>query len=154
MLSVHVTYDILEGATGDASFARGGRVGPGEVGAWVEFRGIVRRIGEGAGVVAMTYDGHVRLIRKAVGRMADAVARAASAPWDGRIVLRLGRVDVGDVGVVIATTSAHRAAAYEANLALLEGLKRQVPIWKCEHYDDGTSVWLDGRSLRAELDEW
>lgn len=124
-----------------------------DIGAWVEFRGTVRRGGKGRIVEAMTYDGHPALVARAMEAVATEVSRTVAQPWSACVLLRLGRVEAGEASVLIATVSAHRAAAYDANRAVLEGLKRSAPIWKCEHFSDGTKAWLDGRSLRESHED-
>jgi molybdopterin synthase catalytic subunit len=52
--------------------------------------------------------------------------------------------------VAIASASAHRAAAIEANRYVIEELKRRVPIWKRERYLDGTLEWVDPTRTRSE----
>ena len=59
------------------------------------------------------------------------------------IVHRLGRLQVGETSVLIVVASAHRAQAYEASRWLIDTLKKTVPIWKKETFDDG-AVWADG----------
>ena len=65
------------------------------------------------------------------------------------IVHRLGDVPVGEPSVAIAVASAHRQAAYEASRTALERLKREVPIWKREHYADGRVAWREEEPLVA-----
>jgi hypothetical protein len=56
---------------------------------------------------------------------------------------RLGEVPAGEPSVVIAVASAHREAAYEASRQALERLKKEAPIWKLEHFADGTADWRE-----------
>ncbi len=60
-----------------------------------------------------------------------------------RIVMvhRLGKVPVGEASVAVAVSSAHRTEAFEACRFLIDTLKREVPIWKREHFTDGTAEW-------------
>ena len=64
---------------------------------------------------------------------------------------RTGTLRVGDVSVAIACAHAHRAPALDANRYVIEQLKRRVPIWKREHYLDGTSEWVDPSGRPAEV---
>jgi len=57
------------------------------------------------------------------------------------IVHRLGKVPVGEASVVIAVSSAHRNEAFEVCRFLIDSLKKEVPIWKREHFTDGTVEW-------------
>jgi molybdopterin synthase catalytic subunit len=52
--------------------------------------------------------------------------------------------------VLIAVVSAHRAAAFDACRWLIDTLKRSVPIWKKEHFEDG-AVWADGEPFPVEI---
>jgi molybdopterin synthase catalytic subunit len=59
------------------------------------------------------------------------------------IVHRLGRLEIGDTSVFIAVSAAHRAAAFDACRFAIDTLKRTVPIWKKEYFEDG-AAWADG----------
>src|SRR6184192_3453735 len=69
---------------------------------------------------------------------------------DVAIVHRLGHLEIGETSVLIVVASAHRAAAFEACRWLIDTLKRTVPIWKKEHFDDG-AVWSDGEPFPQQL---
>ena len=62
------------------------------------------------------------------------------------IVHRLGRLEIGETSVLIAVSSAHRAAAFDACRYAIDTLKRTVPIWKKEFFVGG-AVWAEGESL-------
>jgi len=68
------------------------------------------------------------------------------------MVHRLGRLEVGETSVLVAVASAHRAQAFEACRWLIDTLKKTVPIWKKEHFEDG-AVWADGEPFPADLVE-
>jgi molybdopterin synthase catalytic subunit len=59
------------------------------------------------------------------------------------IVHRLGRLEIGETSILIAVSATHRPAAFEACRYAIDTLKRTVPIWKKEYFEDG-SVWADG----------
>jgi molybdopterin synthase catalytic subunit len=63
------------------------------------------------------------------------------------IVHRLGEVPAGETSVVIAVASPHRDAAYNASREALERLKKEVPIWKREHFADGAAQWREVEPL-------
>jgi molybdopterin synthase catalytic subunit len=67
-----------------------------------------------------------------------------------RIIHRLGRMEIGETSVWIAVSSPHRAAAYEASKFLIDTLKKTVPIWKKEYFEDG-AVWADGEPFPEDL---
>ena len=55
---------------------------------------------------------------------------------------RLGALAIGDIAVIVATTSAHRGTAFEATRTLIDTLKSEVPIWKHQQFADGTEEWV------------
>src|SRR5664280_250822 len=79
-------------------------------------------------------------------RQMEELAKQALANYairDVRIVHRLGRLQIGETSVYIVAASAHRAAAFDACRWLIDTLKKTVPIWKREFFEDG-AVWADG----------
>ncbi|MDQ6871233.1 MAG: molybdenum cofactor biosynthesis protein MoaE, partial [Gemmatimonadota bacterium] len=56
---------------------------------------------------------------------------------------RIGLLAVGDVSVAIAAAHPHRASVLDCTRYVIEEIKKRVPIWKKEHYADGTREWLD-----------
>jgi molybdopterin synthase catalytic subunit len=69
---------------------------------------------------------------------------------DVALVHRLGRLEIGETSVLIAVASAHRGAAFEACRWLIDTLKRTVPIWKKEYFEDD-AVWADGEPFPADV---
>ena len=59
-----------------------------------------------------------------------------------RILHRIGTLEVGEAAVAITVSSAHRAEAFEACRFVIEEIKKRVPIWKKEIFEDGTSEWV------------
>ena len=120
-------------------------------GALVSFAGIVRpdRRPDGRGVAALFYDAYVEMAEAQVENLA-AQAKAQWAVDAVQVRHRLGWVYVGQTGVLILVAGRHRDEAYAASRFLIERIKHDVPIWKREHYDDGTSQWVAcARSLHA-----
>jgi molybdopterin synthase catalytic subunit len=66
------------------------------------------------------------------------------------LVHRLGRLEIGETSVLIVVASAHRPAAFDACRWLIDTLKKTVPIWKKEYFEDG-AVWADGEPFPAEV---
>ena len=58
-------------------------------------------------------------------------------------VHRTGRLEIGDIAVVVAVSAGHRAAAYDASRELIDRLKSEVPIWKHQVFADGSEEWVD-----------
>lgn len=117
-----------------------------ENGAVVLFVGTVRNHFDGRAVQGITYDVHAEMAAREITRLV-AEEEAAHDGLRAALVHRFGPVAVGEASVVIAVSSPHRDLAYESNRRLLERLKREVPIWKHEHYDDGTSTWREVEPL-------
>ena len=103
------------------------------------------------GQVRDHHDGRsvVRLDYSAYGPMAEAecarIVAEAEQRWDVAVVLRhrVGSLAVGDMAVAVVVASPHRADAFAACRHVIEEVKRRVPIWKREHYADGTVTWVD-----------
>jgi molybdopterin synthase catalytic subunit len=66
------------------------------------------------------------------------------------IIHRLGRLEIGETSVLIVVSAAHRGAAFEACRWIIDTLKKTVPIWKKEHFEDG-AVWADGEPFPQEI---
>ncbi len=76
----------------------------------------------------------------------NAIVAEAEARFPGARVVcehRTGTLGLGEASVVIAAAHPHRAPAFESCRFVIEELKRRVPIWKREHYVDGTRAWID-----------
>ena len=111
-------------------------------GATVLFVGTVRDVNDGRAVDGMEYSAY----RGMAERELDAIAREAMERFETSDIVvehRLGALALGDASVVVAVAHPHRGAAYDASRYMIEQLKRRVPIWKLEHYSDGTREWVD-----------
>jgi molybdopterin synthase catalytic subunit len=104
------------------------------------FVGRVRDHDHGKGVVGLDYSAHPTALDK-LREVCDRIA----AEYDVHglaAVHRVGSLDIGDIAVVVATTSAHRGDAFAASRALIDTLKAEVPIWKHQRFGDGTEEWV------------
>ena len=117
-------------------------------GAVLLFLGNVRDHHAGRQVTRLDYSAYRTMAEAALERIASELE--AEGDLKVAITHRLGQVPVGEASVVIAVSSPHRQAAYEASRVALERLKREVPIWKHEHYADGVSMWREEESLVAD----
>ena len=111
-------------------------------GAVILFLGAVRQVNEGRGVTGIDYAAYEGMALRELQAIVDeGAARFGTA----HVVVehRLGELQVEDVSVGIAVGHAHRDAAYAVSRWVIEELKRRVPIWKREHYTDGTREWVD-----------
>jgi MoaE-MoaD fusion protein len=118
-------------------------------GATVVFEGVVRNQTRGRITLYLDYEAYEEM---ALPQMESLAAQALQQfeIRDVAIVHRLGRLEIGETSVLIVVASAHRAAAFEACRWLIDTLKRTVPIWKKEHFEDG-AVWSDGEPFPAEI---
>ena len=113
-----------------------------ERGAIALFLGTVRNTNDGREVNGIDYSAYDAMAVAEMNRIATE-ARERFPGVEVALVHRVGTLAVGDVSVAIATAHMHRAPALDANRYVIEELKRRVPIWKREHYLDGTSEWVD-----------
>jgi len=120
-----------------------------EDGAAVLFDGVVRNNTRGRRTLYLDYEAYEVMALK---QMEDLAGRAIAqfGVRDVRIVHRLGRLQIGETSVLIVVASAHRAPAFDACRWLIDTLKRTVPIWKKEYFEDG-AVWADGEPFPAEI---
>jgi molybdopterin synthase catalytic subunit len=140
---VRLTEDPIDPAAIAASLKRG------EDGACVLFDGIVRNNSRGRRTLYLFYEAYPDMAYAQMERLA-AQALADFPIRDLAIVHRLGRFEIGETSVVIAVASAHRAAAFDACRFLIDTLKKTVPIWKKEFFEDG-AVWVQGDPFPTEL---
>ena len=110
-------------------------------GATVVFIGTVRDVNDGRAVSGMEYTAYRGMAERELADIARE-ARERFASDDVVIEHRLGSLDLGDASVAIAVAHPHRGAAYDASRYIIEELKKRVPIWKLEHYVDGTREWV------------
>jgi molybdopterin synthase catalytic subunit/molybdopterin converting factor small subunit len=117
-----------------------------ELGAVLVFLGTVRNHHAGRPVEKLTYSAYEVLAEERLATICSELA-AASPGVKVAIQHRLGEVPAGEPSVVIAVASAHREEAYETSRLALERLKKEAPIWKLEHYADGTADWREVEPL-------
>jgi molybdopterin synthase catalytic subunit len=120
-----------------------------EDGAIVIFDGIVRNNSRGRRTLYLDYEAYEEMALK---QLQEVAVRALQqfAIRNVAIVHRLGRIEIGESSVLIAVFSAHRAPAFEACRWLIDTLKRTVPIWKKEYFEDG-AIWADGEPFPENL---
>ena len=107
----------------------------------VIFSGVVRNETGGRPVKFLEYEAHAPM---AEAKMRE-IGVTVHARWTGvkRVALlhRIGRLEIGESSVLIAVSAAHRQDAFEACRYAIDTLKRTVPVWKKEHFEDG-EVWV------------
>lgn len=110
-------------------------------GAEVVFIGRVRGDDEGEVVTSLTYEAFVPMAEAVFREIREEACAKFGVP-DCGIVHRVGRLDVGEVAVVVWVRGGHRAEAFEACRYAVDELKRRAPIWKKEETADGRARWL------------
>jgi molybdopterin synthase catalytic subunit/molybdopterin converting factor small subunit len=118
-------------------------------GAAVVFDGIVRDNTRGRRTLYLNYEAYEEMALRQMDALAEQALQQFSIR-DVAMVHRLGRLEIGETSVLIVVTSAHRAAAFDACRWLIDTLKRTVPIWKKEHFEDG-AVWADGEPFPSGI---
>lgn len=111
------------------------------------FVGRVRRQSHGRAVTGIHYDMFDPLALTVFGRAAATAFQAFGPALKVYVAHAKGRLGIGDIAVVIAVGSPHRDAAFRACREVIEIVKHQAPIWKQEHFIDGSSEWSEGCSL-------
>jgi len=120
-----------------------------EDGAAVVFEGVVRNQTRGRKTLYLDYEAYEEM---ALAQM-EGLAEQALKQFQVRevaLIHRLGRLEIGETSVLVVVASAHRAAAFDACRWLIDTLKRTVPIWKKEYFEDG-AVWADGEAFPEDV---
>jgi MoaE-MoaD fusion protein len=125
------------------------RIKRGEDGAAVVFEGVVRNQTRGRRTLYLDYEAYEEMALRQMEGLAEQALKQFQVR-DVAVVHRLGRLEIGETSVLIVVASAHRAAAFEACRWLIDTLKRTVPIWKKEYFEDG-AVWADGEPFPEEI---
>jgi MoaE-MoaD fusion protein len=120
-----------------------------EDGAAVVFEGVVRNNTRGRRTLYLDYESYEAMALKQMEGLAEE-ARERFAVAGISIIHRLGRIEIGETSVLIVVASAHRAAAFDACRWIIDTLKKTVPIWKKEYFEDG-AVWADGEPFPEEI---
>lgn len=114
------------------------------------FIGRVREHNLGRRVTGVSYD----LFRPLALRTFQTIGERAQAEVGGPLKLYIahaqGRLEIGDLAVIVAAGTPHRDEAFRACRLAIEAVKHEAPIWKQEHYVDGDSTWSEGCSLCEE----
>lgn len=108
-------------------------------GAVIVFAGVVRNHDHGSSVLSLDYQAHPeaqRVLAECCRQVMLETGVVVAA------VHRVGHLEVGDVALYAAASSAHRAEAFAACELLVDRIKSSVPIWKRQHASDGSSEWV------------
>ncbi|WP_033295347.1 molybdenum cofactor biosynthesis protein MoaE [Amycolatopsis jejuensis] len=111
-------------------------------GAVVTFSGVVRDHDGGKGVRDLTYEGH-----PTARDVLTEVVTDLSARWKGvravAVSHRVGALAIGDVALACAVAAEHRGQAFAACAELVDEVKARLPVWKHQHFTDGTDEWVN-----------
>ena len=111
-------------------------------GAIVVMSGMVRNQTDGKPVVALEYQAYQPMALKVFEQIAAEIRR--QWPDVNRVIIhhRVGRLQIGEISVLVAIGCPHRSEAFEACRYAIDTLKHTAPIWKKEHWADGSSSWV------------
>lgn len=143
-MTVRVVEGPFDPAAELAAFARGRE----DVGGIASFTGLVRGEHGGERILAMTLEHYPGMTERQLARI-EAEARARWPLLDVLVIHRVGRMLPGEPIVLVATASAHRAAALEACAFLIDWLKTKAPFWKLEETPAGAR-WVEARASDDE----
>ncbi len=118
-------------------------------GAVVVFDGVVRDNTRGRRTLYLEYEAYEAMALQQMESLA-VEARTRFEVRGSSIVHRLGRLEIGETSVLIVVAAAHRGPAFEACLWIIDTLKKTVPIWKKEYFEDG-AVWAGGEPFPEEI---
>ena len=107
----------------------------------VVFSGVVRNETGGRPVKFLEYEAHAPMAEAKMREIGEAVRARWAEVKAVAILHRIGRLEIGESSVLIAVSAAHRGTAFEACEYAIDTLKRTVPVWKKEHFEDG-EVWV------------
>lgn len=119
-------------------------------GAVVLFTGVVRDNFEGRSTDHLVYEAYAEMAVPVLRQLAE----EAQARWEiGRVAVhhRIGRLAIGETAVIVAVAAPHRHAAFEAAEQIMDRIKDVAPIWKREHWADGSAEWV-GDEHERKLD--
>jgi molybdopterin synthase catalytic subunit len=110
-------------------------------GAVVSFAGVVRDHDGGRGVARLVYEAHP----SAEAVLAEVAAEIAKDPLVQGIAVshRVGELAIGDVALAAAVATAHRGDAFTLCARLVDEVKARIPVWKHQHFADGTDEWVN-----------
>jgi len=133
-------YELVRSTIDPAALVR--HVRAGQDGAIVTFDGFVRNESHGRATRYLEYEAYEPM---ALAKMREIGAQIHERFAIHRVAMvhRLGRLDIGETSVFIAVSAPHRAAAFDSCQFAIDTLKRKVPIWKKEYFQDG-AIWADG----------
>lgn len=111
-------------------------------GGFVTFAGRVRNLNEGRAVLCLEYEAYSEMADVEGAALIEETRLKFGLDWV-QVIHRVGRLEIGDTSVWIGCGAPHRKEAFAACEFLIDELKHRLPIWKKEHFRDGSSEWLN-----------
>lgn len=130
-----VTTEPLDVAAHERAVAHPG------AGAVVSFCGVVRDHDSGKGVVELEYEAHPSAGEVLAGIVAEFAAEPAV--YGVAVSHRVGKLEIGDVALAAAISTAHRAEAFALCARLVDEVKNRLPVWKRQVFTDHTEEWVN-----------
>ncbi|PCJ17091.1 MAG: molybdenum cofactor biosynthesis protein MoaE [Candidatus Cloacimonadota bacterium] len=110
-------------------------------GAIVSFLGVVRNIHEGKSVHKIFYECYDKMALKQMKKIE--ILTLEKYPMVKMVLVhRVGMVELREASIIVLTSSKHRKDSYEANMFIMDEVKKLLPIWKKEHHPDGNTSWV------------
>jgi len=119
-------------------------------GASIIFTGTVRELNENKKVTGITYDAHDAMVIKSFKEIYDEVDNKLKIKDKAVFIEHVkGYVGLGELSIIIAVATPHRAECFTLSRYIIEEIKKRSPIWKKEHYENEESEWLKGTSINV-----
>lgn len=122
-----------------------------EAGAVSTFMGTVREFTHGKRTLYLEYQAYIPMAEKKLAQIGQEIEEK----WGNTktaIAHRVGRLDISEVAVAIAVSTPHRKDAFEASRYAIDRIKEIVPIWKKEHWEDGTK-WIGDQKEQTSYEK-
>lgn len=113
-----------------------------EAGAINVFLGVVRNNNIGRSVQYLEYDAYPSMAEKVMAELAGQ-AKERFGLIDVAVLHRTGRLEIGEISLLIVVSCGHRAESFEAGHWLVDEIKKRAPVWKKEVWDNG-EAWVEG----------
>lgn len=111
-------------------------------GAIVVMSGMVRNQTDGKPVVALEYQAYEPMAIEVFKQIAQQIRQTWTDVTHVVIHHRIGKLAIGEISVLVAVGCPHRTEAFEACKYAIDTLKHNAPIWKKEHWEDGSTSWV------------
>ncbi len=119
-----------------------------EAGGVTLFYGNVRNFSEGRDVNRLEYEAHESMALKKMREVAEETKRTFPDICEIGVWHRIGTLEIGETSLLVAVSSPHRKESFDACHWAVDRIKEVVPVWKKEHWADG-SAWVEGHAVDA-----